>query len=310
MNTLKTLLRKDYYVNRKGILVPVWITAGFYFLFLLSILFAAFRGKVQIDLGNIPAPFLLNTEIHKLLSFTIHPMLYVSALGLTILITVISIASSLLNQDIKQKSELFHRSQPVSIWELTGSRFLVGIFGTLLVGLLLGIINYIVVNIIMMTLTPLHVNWWLGFNGMLFGFLHLAFPTILLGSFCFLLSAVFRDNAFGKFILLVISLEVLAGIIRYALHLNVPSPIGALARYLGGGVQTMMTTIAQFKYGAFTFQMQAMGGNSIAGFKMPAGFLTDMWGTVFTWGNGLKLLISAGFYAVATIIYQKREIQA
>jgi hypothetical protein len=313
MSPFQALLLKDYRTTRKGLIVPVYILAGIYILMIFTYIYARVHGGSHVhfnmNFSDIPTPFLTNMDFHAMVSFSMQVIMFMSFFGIVVGISMLVISSSLLNHDIQHKCELFHRSQPVTAWQITGSRFLVGIVGSLAVALVLGFINMIVVNVVTIIATPMHINWWMSLNGLILSFLHISVALLLLGSISFTLSAIFKNNAFGKGMLGLGGIEIATQIANFLLGVKIPSPIGSFFGFMMGGFKILTTQIQIQKYGAFTGGAMSGGNGNIAGFKLPSDFLSSMWGTLFTWQILEKLLICVALYIVATYIYQKREIQ-
>ncbi len=311
MSPLQALLLKDYRTTKKGLVVPVYILAGIYIFSIAAYIYAKLHtggnANFNMNFADIPAPFLTNMDFHSMISFSIQAIMFMSFFGVVVGISMVVISSTLLNHDIQHKCELFHRSQPVSVWQITGSRYLVGIIGSLAVAFALGFINMIVVNIVSTIATPLRVDWWMSLNGLILSFLHISVALLLLGSICFILSSLFKSNAFGKGMLGIGGVEIATQIVNYLMGLKIPSPIGSFFKFIMSGFGNLSTQIQMQKYGAFTAVQGKMG--DITQFRLPADFLSTMWSTLFTWQILEKLLICAALYVIATYIYQKREIQ-
>jgi hypothetical protein len=47
VDKLKAIMIKDWHINKKSLLIPFWITAGFYAFILLSVAFAYFKGDMK-----------------------------------------------------------------------------------------------------------------------------------------------------------------------------------------------------------------------------------------------------------------------
>ncbi|HNX01566.1 MAG TPA: hypothetical protein PLE74_07120 [Candidatus Cloacimonadota bacterium] len=312
MSQFQALLLKDYRTTRKGLLVPAYILAGIYLVSILAYVIARVHfgpnsGAVQMSLADIPTPFLTNMDFHAMVSFSMQVLMFMSFFGIVVGISLIVVSSSLLNSDVHNKCELFHRSQPVTVWEITGSRFLIGIGGSLAVALALGFINMIVMNVVSLIWTPLHVNWWMSFNGLILSFLHIGVALMLLGTICFTLSAIFRTNAFGKGILGLGGIEIAIQIVNYLFRFRIPSPSASFFKFIMSGFGKLNMEITTQKYGAFA--SAAAKPSDIANFRLPPDFLSAMWSTLFTWNTVEKLLICAALYVIATYIYQQREVQ-
>jgi hypothetical protein len=319
MKQFKALLVKDFFVNRKGLLVPVWIVAGAYLLALAGMVVAIAKGNTEISLGGIPVQFLNNESMHQALSFGMQVGLFFSFIGIIVAISSLITSSMLLNQDVKHKCELFHRSQPVNVWSLTASRYLVGIGGMIMLSFLLGLINFLVANILVSIITPLRIDWWLATNGFLLSWLHISIVLLVSGSICFVLSSVFRDNALGKGILGLAGIEIVIRALNSIYRVGFPSLFENTQKLIMSGVNSFNETASALKYGSISINPQdsaylnalaAKGPEAIAkAFGLPEHFLNIMWSTLFTWDIGFKLLFCIAMYILATCFYQRREVQ-
>ena len=120
MNKFKTLLKKDWLINKKSLLVPFWVTGGFYLIMLISFALAYFRiGGMNSGFSEFP-PFPSGIVNY------IANMGIVGLPGVISLLITILIMQSALNEDMRKNYELFHRSQPVSLWARVGSKFMMG----------------------------------------------------------------------------------------------------------------------------------------------------------------------------------------
>jgi hypothetical protein len=311
MSPFQALMLKDYRINRKGLFVPVWILAGIYIFSIAAYLFTKLNpnlnAQFQMGLADIPAPFLTNMDFHSMISFSMQAIMFMSFFGIVVGISMVVISASLLNHDIQHKCELFHRSQPVSIWEITGSRFIIGIGGSLAIAFILGFFNMLIVNLISIISTPLHIDWWMSINGLVLSFLHISIALLLLGSICYTLSAIFRSNAFGKGMLGLGGIEIATQIVNYLFSFHIQSPSASFFKFIMSGFNTLSVQITMQKYGAFATVNAKPSDISL--FKLPPDFLSSMWSTLFTWQILEKLLICVGLFVISTYIYQKREVQ-
>jgi len=121
MNKFKALLIKDWHINKKAVLFPIWVILGFYAIIILSSAVAYFKGDFNLLTmhSEYDVPSAAINYIVQIM-MTMVP-------GILMIISTLMISQSALNEDIKKNYELFHRSQPVSCWLRSGSKF---IFGT------------------------------------------------------------------------------------------------------------------------------------------------------------------------------------
>jgi len=308
MHQFKALLMKDIRVNMKSLLMPLWIIGGAYVLFGLVTAGALFKGNNNVVIGGIPLAVLQNSSLHQAISFGLQVAVFFSFIGLLFGISIVSLSGSLLNQDIKHKCELFHRSMPVNIWKIAASRYIAGIGGMIIVSLAVGIVNMLLVNIIVSIATPIQVDWWLSLNGMLLSWLHLSVGMGVLGSLCFVLSSLFRDNAIGKGLLGLAGIEVVVRSVNFFMGLEIPSLIKALVKLVDSGVTNFGNSASAILIRVFNMGTTNQIGNS-ASQSLPPDFLARMWGTLFTGEMSIKLLFCVVMFVLATCIYHRREIQ-
>ncbi|MCF7794422.1 MAG: hypothetical protein K9N09_11470 [Candidatus Cloacimonetes bacterium] len=189
MKKFKALMIKDYFICKKTLFVPFWITLAFYALILLSMAVGYFRGDLNIS----GLEFMQDDMEIPTLIYMIN-MVMVSLPGFVALLFTITLTQSALNDDLKRNCELFHRSQPVSYWLRSLSKYTVTIGGNWVVLLAIVIFNYLIANIILAFLGQFSLI--ASLNGMLVSFLYFAKITLLIGSITFFLSSIFKDKAF------------------------------------------------------------------------------------------------------------------
>ncbi len=308
MTAFKNLLTKDYQTVKKQLFVPLWIILGLYVIFTFSIIIAYAKGDANLVMGGIPMELLGNADLHRAISFALQAGLFLGFLGLIFAIPMTVLSATLLNSDIKHKCELFHRSQPVSVWKNTASRYVAGIGGLVGLAFLAGLFQLVAGNILLAILTPMKVDWWLAFNGFLLSWMHLSISITVLGSLGFLLSAVFKDNAIGKGALAIGAVDIAIVIMNYYLKLGIPALSKNLFKLVYSNISDFSNVFPTMQYGI------VMGSNArttgdISAFTLPQGFLSGLYGSVFTWETLAKAGLCVALYALATFIYKKREVQ-
>lgn len=309
MTPLKVLVIKDLQANRKILMVPIWFVLGMYVLLAASIAFGYATGNTNMSVNGIPLALLANENLHKMMSFVMQSSMFIGFLGLIFGISMSIISASLLNQDIKHKCELFHRSQPVSVWQITASRFIAGIGGLLGLALVIGIFNMILSNILAMSLTPMRVDWWMSINGLVLSWLHFSVAMAVLGSILFLFSSIFKDNAFGLGVGGLGVLQLITLIINKLYGWHVPYILNAIFKLIMSGILSISTVLpSSQQFGIITVNTGGQEPN-LAAFVVPQHFLYNLWTTLFTWGIGFKLLFCAVMFVLATCIYHRREVQ-
>lgn len=283
MKKYKALLIKDFQINKKTLMTPIWITAGFYLLIILSVAIAFFKGDLNlIDLRfddidiRIPSLiFMINMGI-------------LSLPGLIALLFTITITQSSLNEDLRRNCELFHRSQPVSFWLRALSKYTVGIGGNWAVLFILAVFNYLVVNIILAFLGQFNLS--ASVTGLLLAFLVFAKISLLIGSITFFLSAVFKDKAFFTGAGILLGVQFLFLILNALLGWKLPLPID----YLLGLIK-------------FNSGLNYENNLNILEYRE---VVADFW-KVGVWNlkSLLQILVSGMFFAAAALIYNNREVK-
>ena len=99
MNKFKALLKKDLQISKKTLLIPLWITAGFYLLILLISAVAYFTGDLNINLGNIQG-----TPPSEMINY-IANLAIMGFPGLISLIFIIILTQGALNENVKNNSD-------------------------------------------------------------------------------------------------------------------------------------------------------------------------------------------------------------
>lgn len=308
MKTLKALVIKDVQANRKSLMVPIWYVLGMYVFMAGSILFASATGAKNITISGIPLDLLANDNLHQMLSFVMQSAMFFGFLGIIFVIAMSIISSTLLNQDIKHKCELFHRSQPVSVWKITASRFIAGIGGLIALALAIGVLNMFLSNFLAMLLTPMNVNWWMSLNGLVLSWLHFSIAIMVLGSILFMLSAIFRDNAFGLGAAGIGAIQLVTFFLNKIYGWKIPYLANAIFKLIMSGIlkiQAFLPTSQQF--GIVTIRKG--GEPNLSTFVVPPNFLTSVWSSLFTWDILFKLVFVAVMFIIATYIYKRREVQ-
>lgn len=282
MNKFKTLLIKDWHISKKSLIMPFWITAAFYVLILLGVAVAYFRGEIPFgDLRgdtDIKIPYIVYLINLTLLNLP----------GFMMLIFTITLTQSALNEDVRKNCELFHRSQPISVWLRSLSKYTLGIGGNWVVLLIIGIFNFIVINGILATFGQ--TNFYASFSGFMQGFLAFAKIGLLLGSLTFFCSAVFKDKAFFQGIAILLGLNFLFLILNAILGWKLPLPLSYIIDLFS------TTSIYNFEGDPSSMDLNLM--------------VNDVWSKIFwNWKTLLQIGVSGVLFAAATYIYDKKEVK-
>ncbi len=285
MNKFKALLTKDFQIHKKSFMIPIWVTAAIYFLTLIAGIVAYFKTGIDINLGDleftdVDAPVKGITYLTNLFMMSFPSFLCA--------ITAIMLAQSALNEDIKRNFELFHRSQPVSIWARSGSKFIITIGGTWVVLGLIAIFNALISGII---LGYLH---FFSFSGFLHGFLQgmIAYMKIslVLGGICFFASAIFKDKALLYTLLVLVGVQVLFGVINLLYGIHLPLPFNYLAELMETNVR---------HYEGTEFLQQDVSELISIGWRE----------VLFNWKTLLQIAFSGVMFVGGTFIYKGKEVK-
>ncbi len=282
MNKLKAIMIKDWHINKKSLFVPFWITAGFYAFILLSVAFAYFKGDMNfnmIDLDTGPPV----AEINYIVNMAI-----LSLPGLMSLLFIIMLTQGALNEDIRKNCELFHRSQPVSIWFRTGSKYLMGIAGNWAVMLIIALFNFLVVNIILAIFHQF--DFYSAVNGMVLSSISFMKTGLIIGSITFFFSAIFKDKAFFQGFAILLGIQFLFMIVNAMLNWHLPLPL------------TYLFKLVKLN------PMEGLESN-----MAPTGIrshIASAWGVIlFNWKTLIQIVFSGALFAGATWIYKNKEIK-
>ena len=282
MNKFKALIKKDLQINKKTLMIPIWITAGFYLLILLISAVAYFTGDLNMDLGNIQG-----TPPSEMINY-ITNLAIMGLPGLISLIFIIILTQGALNENIRNNSELFHRSQPVSIWYQSASRYIVGIAGNWLVLFAIAIFNFIVVAIIIAIADRFMFTTALaGITQSVISFMK---TGLIIGSITFFFSAVFKDKAFLQGLAIIVGVQFLFIILNMLMQWNLPLPLSYIMKLINA------STPASIEPEIFSENVSY--------------YIGEVWKRVLiNWNTLLQIGVSGVLFVGATLIYKSREIK-
>ncbi len=282
MHKFKALLKKDLQISKKTLMIPLWITGGFYLLILLISAIAYFTGDLNMDLGNIQG-----TPPSEMINY-ITNLVIMGLPGLISLIFIIILTQGALNENIRNNSELFHRSQPVSIWYQSASRYIVGIAGNWLVLFAIAIFNFIVVAIIIAIADRFMFTTALaGITQSVISFMK---TGLIIGSITFFFSAVFKDKAFLQGLAIIVGVQFLFIILNMLLQWNLPLPLSYIIKLINA------STPASIEPEIFSENVSF--------------YIMEMWKRILiNWNTLLQIGVSGVLFVGATLIYKSREIK-
>ena len=282
MNKFKALIRKDLQINKKTLMIPIWITAGFYLLIIIISAVSYFFGNLNLDLGNIQG-----TPPSEMVNYIVN-IATMALPGLISLIFIITLTQGALNENIRNNSELFHRSQPVSIWYQSASRYIVGIAGNWFVLFAIALFNFIVAAIILAVTYKFIFN--IAFAGMAQSVVSFMKTGLIIGSLTFFCSAVFKDKAFMEGLAVVVGVQFLFMILNVLMQWHLPLPLSYIMKLIH------TETLASIDPETF---------NENVNF-----YIIESWKKILiNWKTLLQVGVSGALFVGATLIYKSREIK-
>ncbi len=282
MNKFKALIKKDLQISKKTLMIPFWIIAGFYLLMILISSVAFFTGDLNMDLGNIQG-----TPPSEMINY-IANIAIMGFPGLLSLIFIIILTQGALNENIRNNSELFHRSQPVSLWYQSASRYIVGIAGNWLVLLTIAIFNFIVVAIILATVDKF--IFVAAISGLAQSIVSFMKTGLIIGSLTFFCSAVFKDKAFLQGLAIIVGIQFLFIILNLLMGWSLPLPLSYLMKLINASSPT-------------TIEPEVFGANV-------SFYIAEIWKKILiNWNTLLQIGVSGVLFVGATLIYKSREIK-
>jgi len=308
MNKFLAIVKKDWQLHRRAILMQAWLVLGMWALTLLAgtIIYFSVRHYHPEHIDIKSSEFqLMWSQLDNIVFYGIN-FYQVALPALMGFIFAIGILIGALNSDLRHNCEIFYRTQPVSLWWRAGSKYVVGLFITLAVTLGLTLLQYLLSNAILLIFTH-QVNWGLGFVGTMQHFFHMFFVTILCGSLAFFFSAVFKEHTFfraagiilllGFFIVVVnLAFEVSPYIFNgYQIDFHLPGIYKLLFGYpIAGHFITNAPTLD------VTHDL-----NSLEQMKETIAF---RWHLIFGWDTLVKVVVSAGLFFAGTWLYIRKEV--
>ncbi len=226
MNKFLLYLKHEFKSNKVAFLLPLIIQGFNYvtsFIFLILLWSKIVKTDVEIAEG-IQALFVeqgiaIDSDGSRLVLMVVGYFMTVFTLGIFGVFVGMIRASTTLNYEKRMGYELFYRTQPVSIWARTGSKYINSILGAFVSAMIVAFVNYIAMSVIFSTqFVNNGLVWNSLFRGFTAGCITAIGPALLFGSLGFLTSAVFTRMALmkGAFVLLALGfIEVmtkLAGI--------------------------------------------------------------------------------------------------
>ncbi|MDP8204187.1 MAG: hypothetical protein P9L95_06620 [Candidatus Tenebribacter mawsonii] len=282
MKKFKALLIKDLQINKKTLMIPLWITAGFYLLILLISAVAYFSGDLNFNFADIQG-----TPPSESINYIVN-IAIMGLPGLISLIFIIILTQGALNENIRNNSELFHRSQPVSIWYQSASRYIVGIAGNWLALFTIAIFNFIVIAIILAVTDKFIFG--LAISGMAQSVVSFMKTGIIIGSLTFFCSAIFKDKAFLQGLAIIVGVQFLFIILNALMQWHLPLPLNYIIKLINVATPSGMDN-------------ELVNENIVY-------YIREAWmRIVINWNTLLQIGVSGVLFVTATLIYKSREIK-
>ncbi|MCF7912791.1 MAG: hypothetical protein K9M99_09700 [Candidatus Cloacimonetes bacterium] len=291
MSKFRAQLLNDYRINQKSLLSPIIIFLVIDFLAIIT--FFIVKSKLGLDLQDFASiDIQADGADMSMVSESFWYLIGMGVLGFAGFVMVLvslSIGNQSLNMEKFSKCEIFYRSQPVSIWSYSFSKYLIAVAAPIVVLFIVGVFNLLLV--IPFVNQILRFDFLDAISGLLVGLLLYSRSIIVVGSMGFLVSGIFKEKAFMKLMLILISLQL---IIVFS-HLSFDTPLFDMMRYLVklvnplSGLKDMidlqqMDTFMDFRQ-AFNIRV-----------------------LLFNWHSALQIFASGIFFALGTFIYSHKEV--
>lgn len=204
MKQCKALIKKDWQVYWKTMLIPAWFLLAIYTFGLA--LFAYDYLKFG---GNVSIFFQTNVQHLDVMIWSLH---FSAAIFIGIQAAAVSMQlMDIINQDHIKKCDIFHFSFPISIGKILGAKLIFVVLGPFLLYMLLATINCLVMNL---------ATFYLGFSNLSLSFNALinSLPYVISYFLFFppisaMFAGIFRKNAHISMALSIVAIDVMLMII-------------------------------------------------------------------------------------------------
>ena len=277
MKQFKALLKKDWQVNWKQLLLPAWFMAVVYIFSIMIYVYVFF--KYGSDLKLI---FSANEMHLDMLIWGIH---FGSSLVLGLLAIVTSMTlTDILNQDHIKKCEIFHFSIPMSFKKILSEKLFFIIIGPFMVYLILAFVNSILMNLASAILG--YSDFAIGLNGVINSIPYVLLALLVFPPLNALFAGIQRKNAFGTMLITILTLDIILIILRTFTSFPSFSFYNYFTRVL---------------WNPFYTTAEMMSGNY-------AGLGLFGWSHVFSWDSLLRIGISMVMIAVTYFLLKRKEL--
>jgi hypothetical protein len=288
MKQFKALIIKDFNIYKKNFFTVTIVFLAMYLLGLATTLIGYYHnsGHIHIffnqlslhsdDISNFDlskASYIFNASLAAFISFFF-------------LIFTINISGNALNSDYEYKCALFHRNLPINIWKISGSRFIVTIFGSFLTLLVLLLFTSLLSNIIFASFVKISIVY------SLLGILKVVLPylinSLLLASIGFFFSSIFKRKAVGKGILILALIHFSIVYLNFLFGLHIPYFLLELGKTISFHVDSH--TFSQITNQTF------------------GKIFSNIFTSLFSFQTLLKIVYAGILFVISTLIIKYKEI--
>jgi len=285
MKQCKALLRKEWRINRKQFLLPLWFTLCVYGAGLIGWIVSLIMGTgiVQtIQAGSVDLGF------KDFFLFGVSRGT-VALIGFIALITALSLADQVINGDYKHRCEILHFSQPLTFAKIILTKYLFIILGTILLFGLIAMVNSVLISLVSGHLVGAQIYY--GLVGALQVWLKTSLSIVFLGSLAWFFAGLFKKNSFFMGVMVLLGIQALILILNYLAGWQIPSPVG------------------------YIMKLATVNININIDPQLPRPNLPDIdsvvgmgWKGILNWNSLLKLAYSALLFVGGSYLYKRREL--
>jgi len=293
MKQLNALLKKELKTNRGIFWLPVWVSAAFYALVLISIAIALIQGA-DVSFFNE-----LKNQQPGANNFGLYMAVLVATMviGLVSLISVIGLADNVLNGDFKHRCEILHFSQPASFGKIAFSKYLFTTLGAILLLGAVTLFNGLVISGLFGVLFQAQIQF--GLVAWLQTWIVVSLQLIVVASVVWLFAALFKQRSAQVMMLTFLVIEVSINLLNRAYGWQIPSPLRFL---LGGTLHINQSTMA-------AQDLAASGKDAMSLIiSQMDNLISGLWQAIFNLKMLLKLAVSAVLTLGGVFIYKRREL--
>ncbi len=220
---LKALIIKEMIIHKMALLTPIITIVIMYLIQIISFLIALANNGIVADEILQKLNFDYQNTSSSIGNFNFISNYYISKFTLVLSsFTLIYLTQKTMNEERNQKCELFYRSQPISDGLIIGAKVLVMIGGTWIVALIIGLLNFVIVNSIFSYVIMQDFNWLDSLLGFSFSMIK-GFFLFFMGNLMIFCSAIFKKGAFVKFLSILIGFSVFRKIVNTLYDWSIPS---------------------------------------------------------------------------------------